>query len=52
MFHGSIPALVTPFKNNTLDHDAYMALVERQIISGSSGLVPVGTTGELSLIHI
>ena len=46
MFHGSIPALVTPFKNNTLDHDAYMALVERQIISGSTGLVPVGTTGE------
>ena len=46
MFHGSIPALVTPFKNNTLDHDAYMALVERQIISGSSALVPVGTTGE------
>lgn len=46
MFHGSIPALVTPFKNNTLDHDAYMALVERQITSGSSGLVPVGTTGE------
>ena len=46
MFHGSIPALVTPFKNNTLDHDAYMALVERQITSGSSALVPVGTTGE------
>jgi len=46
MFKGSIPALVTPFKNNALDHDLYMALVERQIISGSSALVPVGTTGE------
>lgn len=46
MFHGSIPALVTPFKNNALDRDTYKALVERQIIAGSSALVPVGTTGE------
>lgn len=46
MFHGSIPALVTPFKNNTVDHDVYMALIDRQIKSGSSALVPVGTTGE------
>jgi len=46
MFHGSIPALVTPFKNNTLDHDVYEALVDRQIKAGSSALVPVGTTGE------
>ncbi len=46
MFHGSIPALVTPFKNNALDRDAYVALIERQISAGSSGLVPVGTTGE------
>lgn len=50
MFHGSIPALVTPFKNNALDHDVYKALVERQIISGSSALVPVGTTGESSTL--
>ena len=46
MFHGSIPALVTPFKNNALDRDAYKALVERQVNAGSSALVPVGTTGE------
>ncbi|MEO0881565.1 MAG: 4-hydroxy-tetrahydrodipicolinate synthase [Pseudomonadota bacterium] len=46
MFHGSIPALVTPFKNNALDRDAYVALIERQIEAGSAGLVPVGTTGE------
>lgn len=46
MFHGSIPALVTPFKNNALDRDGYVALIERQIKSGSSALVPVGTTGE------
>ncbi len=46
MFHGSIPALVTPFKNNALDRDTYVTLIERQIKSGSSALVPVGTTGE------
>jgi 4-hydroxy-tetrahydrodipicolinate synthase len=46
MFHGSIPALVTPFNNYAVDYDAYKALIERQIISGSSALVPVGTTGE------
>lgn len=46
MFKGSIPALVTPFKNNALDRDGYKALIERQIKSGSSALVPVGTTGE------
>ena len=46
MFHGSIPALVTPFNNYAVDCDAYKALIERQITSGSSALVPVGTTGE------
>jgi len=46
MFHGSIPALVTPFNNYAVDYDAYKALVERQIEFGSSALVPVGTTGE------
>ncbi|MEM9668515.1 MAG: 4-hydroxy-tetrahydrodipicolinate synthase [Pseudomonadota bacterium] len=46
MFQGSIPALVTPFKNNAFDRDAYVALTERQITEGSSALVPVGTTGE------
>jgi len=50
MFHGSIPALVTPFKNNAIDHDVYKALVERQIKFGSSALVPVGTTGESSTL--
>lgn len=46
MFKGSIPALVTPFKDDKLDRDTYVALIERQISAGSSGLVPVGTTGE------
>ncbi len=46
MFQGSMPALVTPFKNGSVDVDALKKLVEWQIESGSHGLVPVGTTGE------
>ena len=46
MFKGSIPALVTPFKNGTLDIDTLHRLVEWHISEGSHGLVPVGTTGE------
>ena len=46
MFSGSIPALVTPFKNGAFDRPAFAELVERQISGGSSALVPCGTTGE------
>lgn len=46
MFHGSIPALVTPFKNGAVDRKAFAELVERQIEGGSGALVPCGTTGE------
>ncbi|MEL7041952.1 MAG: 4-hydroxy-tetrahydrodipicolinate synthase [Pseudomonadota bacterium] len=46
MFHGSIPALVTPFKNGAIDRDAFANLIEHQIASGSAALVPCGTTGE------
>ncbi len=50
MFSGSIPALVTPFRNGNVDRDAFAALVERQIAGGSAALVPVGTTGETSTL--
>lgn len=46
MIKGSIPALVTPFKNGALDLDTLKHLVEWHIAEGSTGLVPVGTTGE------
>ncbi|SDE11676.1 4-hydroxy-tetrahydrodipicolinate synthase [Ruegeria marina] len=46
MFKGSMPALVTPFRNGELDLDTLKRLVEWQIGEGSTGLVPVGTTGE------
>ena len=46
MFTGSIPALVTPFSNGEVDKKALKDLVEWHIAEGSSGVVPVGTTGE------
>ncbi len=46
MFKGSLPALVTPFRNGELDLGTLKKLVEWHIGEGSNGLVPVGTTGE------
>jgi 4-hydroxy-tetrahydrodipicolinate synthase len=46
MFKGSNVALITPFKNNELDEDAYIKLIHFHIDNGTSGLVPAGTTGE------
>ena len=45
-FRGSFTALVTPFKNGSVDEKAFRELVEWQIAEGTNGLVPVGTTGE------
>lgn len=50
MFAGSIPALVTPFAEGTVDKTAMKNLIERQIKAGSKALVPVGTTGETSTL--
>jgi 4-hydroxy-tetrahydrodipicolinate synthase len=46
MLKGSMPALITPFKNGAVDLEGLKALVEWHIAEGSHGLVPVGTTGE------
>ncbi|HEX9859050.1 MAG TPA: 4-hydroxy-tetrahydrodipicolinate synthase [Paracoccaceae bacterium] len=46
MIKGSIPALVTPFKNGELDLETLKKLVDWHVAEGSSGIVPVGTTGE------
>src|SRR3546814_10581520 len=46
MFSGSIPALVTPFRDGAFDAPALARLVEWQIGEGTSALVPCGTTGE------
>lgn len=46
MFAGSFVALITPFKDGTVDVDKLRGLVEFQIKNGTNGLVPCGTTGE------
>ena len=46
MFSGSIPALVTPFRDEAFDEAAFRRFVDWQIEGGSSALVPCGTTGE------
>jgi 4-hydroxy-tetrahydrodipicolinate synthase len=46
MFRGSLPALVTLFRDEALDEHAYRSFVDWQIAEGSHGLVPAGTTGE------
>jgi 4-hydroxy-tetrahydrodipicolinate synthase len=50
MFSGSIPALVTPFRDGTFDESAFRRLVDWQIENGSAALVPCGTTGEASTL--
>jgi 4-hydroxy-tetrahydrodipicolinate synthase len=52
MFSGSIPALVTPFRNDRLDEDAFRRFVDWQIEEGSAALVPCGTTGESATMTI
>lgn len=52
MFSGSIPALVTPFRDGRFDEAAFRALVDFQIDNGSSALVPCGTTGESATMSI
>lgn len=46
MFSGSIPALVTPFREGAFAEADYRELIEWQIAEGSAALVPCGTTGE------
>ena len=46
MFKGSNVALITPFKNNKFDVDAYVKLIHFHMNNGTNALVPAGTTGE------
>ena len=46
MFAGTFTALVTPFRNNQIDEQAFTSLIEAQVAGGVTGIVPVGTTGE------
>ncbi len=46
MFKGSIPALITPFRDGKVDEQAFEKLVVRQVEAGTHAVVPCGTTGE------
>jgi len=46
MFKGALVAIVTPFKNGSIDEKALRELIEFQIANGTDGIVPCGTTGE------
>ncbi|MBB6122420.1 4-hydroxy-tetrahydrodipicolinate synthase [Sphingobium subterraneum] len=52
MFSGSIPALVTTFRDGSLDEQAFRSFVDWQIAEGSTALVPCGTTGESATMTI
>ena len=43
---GSVPPLVTPFRDGKVDYDAYARLVEFQVKNGTHGILVNGTTGE------
>ena len=49
---GSVPPLVTPFRDGRVDFDAYARLVEFQITNGSHGILVNGTTGEPSTLSM
>ena len=49
---GSIPPLITPFRNGAVDYDAYAQLVAFQIKNGSHGILVNGTTSEPSTLMV
>jgi 4-hydroxy-tetrahydrodipicolinate synthase len=49
--HGSITALITPFRHGELDEPALRKVIKRQLANGTSGLVPCGSTGEAATLH-
>ncbi|PIU40640.1 MAG: 4-hydroxy-tetrahydrodipicolinate synthase [Candidatus Omnitrophica bacterium CG07_land_8_20_14_0_80_50_8] len=51
-FHGSIVAIVTPFKKGKVDEKTLVKLVRRQLDAGTDGIVPVGTTGESPTLSV
>ncbi len=52
MFHGVMTALVTPFRNGSIDEEAFRAHLERQIEAGVDGVVPAGSTGEAATLSV
>lgn len=51
-FSGAMTALITPFSGGKLDEARLRAQIERQVLGGVSGVVPVGTTGESPTVTV
>ena len=49
---GSIPPLITPFRNGEVDYDAYARLVALQMEQGSHGIAVNGTTSEPATLTV
>ena len=49
---GSIPPIVTPFKDGEVDYEAYEKLVEFRIDNGTHGILVNGTTSEPSTLTL
>jgi 4-hydroxy-tetrahydrodipicolinate synthase len=49
---GSVPPIVTPFRNGAVDYGTYVRLIEFQIENGSSGVLVNGTSGEPSTLSV
>lgn len=49
---GSIPPLITPFRDGQIDFETYARLIKRQIEGGSQGILVNGTTGEPSTLTV
>lgn len=52
ILYGSIPALITPFRNGIVDERAFQTFVQRQLSEGSHAVVPCGTTGESATLSL
>jgi 4-hydroxy-tetrahydrodipicolinate synthase len=50
VFDGVFTALVTPFRDGSVDERALTELVELQIAAGVDGVVPCGSTGEAATL--
>ncbi len=50
VFEGAATALVTPFKNGTVDYEAFGKIIDNQINNKIDALVVCGTTGEASTL--
>jgi len=46
MIQGAIVAIVTPFRNGKVDEETLRRLIDEQIMAGTDGIAPCGTTGE------